>query len=92
MPGEAAGSLDRFKTAVQRLTALRTHSRQSGGVRVVHVNPQETPSESQGLGLARLEAQVVARGLRDAGADIIEWEPAREEFMSVLVRHIAVFR
>ena len=59
---------------------------------MVHVDPQETPSESQGLGLAKWEAQVVARDLRKSGADVIEWEPAREEFMSVLVRHIGVFR
>ena len=92
MPGEAAGSFERFKTAVRRLISLRSQSRQFGSVRVVHVDPQETPSESQGLGLAKWEAQVVARDLRESGADVIEWEPAREEFMSVLVRHIGVFR
>ena len=92
MPGEAGGSFERFNTAVRRLISLRSQSRQFGSVRVVHVDPQETPSESQGLGLAKWEAQVVARNLRESGADVIEWEPAREEFMSVLVRHIGVFR
>ena len=92
MLGEAAAPLERFKAAVQRLTALRSHSRRSGGVRVVHVSPQGAPQESQGLGLAKWETQVVARELREAGADVIEWEPARKEFMSVLARHFGVFK
>ncbi len=92
MPGESTGSFDRFKAAVQKLTSLRSQSRQLGRVRVVHVEPQEESSVSQGLGLARWETRVVARELRGAGADVIEWEPAREEFMTVLVRHVGVFR
>lgn len=92
MPGEDTGSFDRFRAAVQKLTSLRSHSRQLGRVRVVHVEPQEESSASQGLGLAKWETRVVARDLRNAGADVIEWEPAREEFMSVLVRHVGVFR
>lgn len=91
-PGEATASLDRFRAAVNRLTSLRTRSRRAGRVRVVHVDPQESRTASQGLGLARWETRLVARELREAGATVIEWEPAREEFMSVLVRHIDAYR
>ena len=92
MTGETSASSERFKAAVRRLTSLRSQSRRYGGVRVVHVDPQETPSDSRGLGLSKWETRVVARDLREAGASVIEWEPAREEFMSVLVRHIGVYR
>ena len=92
MPGESAGSLERFKTAVRRLTALSGRSLQFGRVRVVHVDPQLSSAESHGLGLEKWESRVVARDLQEAGADVMEWEPAREEFTSVLVRSIGVFR
>ena len=44
-PGEDAEQLDRFTTAVTRLTALRARSRRGGRVRVIHVNP---PSPTTG--------------------------------------------
>lgn len=91
-PGEAAGSFDRFRTAVTRLVSLETLSGKHRPVRVVHVDPQESSETSQGLGLARWETRFVARALRDAGASVIEWEPAREEFTSVLVRHVEAYR
>ena len=91
-PGEVAASFDRLKAAVNRLTSLRTLSRRYGRVRVVHVDPQEPRTVSQGLGLTRWETRLVARDLREVGATVIEWEPAREEFMSALVRHIDAYR
>ena len=91
-PGETAGSFDRFKTAVIRLASLGTLSGRYSPVRVVHVDPQESSETSQGLGLSRWETRFVARDLRDAGASVIEWEPAREEFTSVLVRHVEAYR
>ena len=91
-PGEAAGSFDRFRTAVTRLASLGTLSGRFSPVRVVHVDPQESRGTSQGLGLARWETRFVARGLRDAGASVIEWEPGREEFTSVLARHVEAYR
>ena len=42
--------------------------------------------------MSRWETRFVARDLRDAGASVIEWEPAREEFTSVLVRHVEAYR
>ena len=91
-PGEAAGSFDRFRTAVTRLASLGTLSGRYSPVRVVHVDPQESRGTLQGLGLARWETRFVARGLRDAGASVIEWEPGREEFTSVLARHVEAYR
>ena len=40
-PGEDAVSLERFKMAVGRLIALKSQSRASRRVRVLHVAPQE---------------------------------------------------
>ena len=92
MPGGSTGSLERFKTAVRRLTALGGRSLQLGRVRVVHVDPQLASLESQGLGLEKWETRVVARELQQAGASVIEWEPAREEFIAVLMRSVGVYR
>ena len=91
-PGEDPASLERFKTAISRLTALRTRSLRYGTVRVVHVGPQEPPSASQGLGFGKWEARLVAREVREKGAAVIEWEPAREEFTSVLMRHVDAYK
>ena len=91
-PGDAAGSFDRFRSAVTRLASPGTLSGRYSPVRVVHVDPQESAEESQGLGLSRWETRLVARELRDAGASVIEWEPAKEEFTSVLVRHVEAHR
>lgn len=92
MPGESTGSLERFKAAVRRLTALGGRSLQPGRVRVVHVDPQLSSAESNGLGMEKWEARLVARDLLEAGASVIEWEPAREEFISVLMRSVGVYR
>ncbi|MYF64559.1 MAG: DUF58 domain-containing protein, partial [Chloroflexi bacterium] len=91
-PGEAPGSFDRFKTAITRLASLGTLSGWNNPVRVVHVDPQGSPEAAQGLGLTRWETRLVAKDLRDAGASVIEWEPSREEFTSVLVRHVEAYR
>ena len=92
MPGEPTEALGRFKAAVRRLIALSPRSLQLGRVRVVHVDPQLASLESQGLGLENWETRVVARELMEAGANVIEWEPAREEFISVLMRSVGVYR
>ena len=92
MPGESTGSLERFRAAVRRLTALGGRSMQLGRVKVVHVDPQLASLESQGLGLEKWETRVVARYLQEAGAKVIEWEPAREEFIAVLMRSVGVYR
>ncbi len=91
-PGEAAGSFDRFKTAVTRLASLGTLPGRNNPVRVVHVAPHGSRDTTQGLGLTAWETRLVARDLRDAGASVIEWEPSREEFTSVLVRHVETYR
>ena len=91
-PGEDPTPLERFKTAISRLTALRLRSRRYGAVLVVHVEPHEPSATSQGLGLGKWEARLVAREVREKGAAVIEWEPAREEFTSVLMRHVNAYR
>lgn len=87
-PGEAGGSFDRFKAAITRLASLGMLSGRYSPVRVVHMVPQEYGEMLEGRDLSRWEARFVAADLRDAGASVIEWEPAREEFTSVLVRHV----
>ena len=88
-PGDAAGSFDRFRTAVTRLASLGTLPGRSNPVRVVHVATERATETPQGLGLTGWEARLVADDVRDAGASVIEWEPSEEEFTSVLVRHVA---
>ena len=91
-PGEDTAGFDRFMTAIGRLISLKARSMRSSRVRVLHVDPEEAQADPHGLRLARWEARHVARELRAKGASVIEWEPAREEFTSVLVRHIDAYR
>ena len=89
---ETTESLNRFRAAVNRLTSLRTRSRRPGRVRVVHVTPQEPALDSRTPVLTKWETRLVAGVLRKAGASVIEWEPATEEFTSVLLRHMDAYR
>ena len=95
-PGETSESLERFTTAITRLTALRTRSRRQGRVRVVHVSPRElhaaSPLSFPGVGLDQWETRPLVADLRRAGAAVIEWDPAREDFIVVLVRHMDAYR
>ena len=91
-PGEDPAPLERFKTAISRLTALRLRSQRYGTVRVVHVEPHDPRTASQGLGLGKWEARLVARDVREKGAAVIEWSPTREEFTSVLMRHVDAYK
>ncbi len=91
-PGETSGSLDRFKTAVTRLASLGAAPGRNNQVRVVHVDPRESTRTSQGLGLTGWETRLVAKEMKEAGAYVIEWEPTREEFTSVLARHVETYR
>lgn len=91
-PGEAAGSFDRFKTAITRLASLKTLSGRYSPVKVVHVSPAESSETSQGLGFTQWETRFIARDLREVGAAVIDWEPTQEEFTSVLVRHVQASR
>ena len=91
-PGEARASLEGFMAGVNRLIFLRSRTRRSGTVHVVHVGPQEPPHDTPAPLLSKWETRVVAGMLRQAGASVIEWEPRREEFTSVLVRHLNAYR
>jgi uncharacterized protein (DUF58 family) len=86
-PGEPSESLDRFRSAITRLASFGAASTRRNRVSVVHVAPRESPETSPGSEWTRWEAQVVAWEVRDGGARVIEWDPAREEFAAVLLRH-----
>ena len=90
--GTRTESFDRFRGGVNRLTSLRARSRRQGQVQVVHVAPQEPEPYMETPDLSKWEAHVVAGALREAGASVIEWEPAREDFTSVLIRHMNAHR
>ena len=90
-PGEGGESLARFRAAVSRLTALRARSRRSGRVRVIHVALEEPEVDPRAPDLTKWETRFVAGVLRKAGASVIEWKPAEEEFTSVLVRHMETY-
>ena len=91
-PGESTESLERFIAGVNRLIFLRARSRRRGRVCVVHVGPREPARGTQTPVLTRWETRVVAGMLRQSGASVVEWEPAQEEFTSVLVRQMSAFR
>lgn len=92
-PGEGTESFDRFQAGVNRLTFLRTRSRRRGRVWVVHVGPKEpSAADSSAPVLTRWETRLVAGALREAGAAVVEWDPTKEEFTSVLVRHLDAYR
>ena len=91
-PGEEMPSLGRFRAAVDRLTALRSRSHRFSKVRVVHVSPQESDSDSRALGLIKWETMRITEDLGKAGAAVIEWQPEKEEFIVALVRHMGAYR
>ena len=95
-PGESSESLDRLTAAVKRLTALRRRARRPGRVRVVHVSPRESIPESgtaaETASLSLWESRALSAELRRCGAEVILWEPSREDFISLLVRHIHAYR
>ena len=86
-PGEPSESLDRFRSAITRLASFGAASNRRNRVSVVHVAPRESPETSPGSEWTGWEAQVIAGEVRDGGARVIEWDPAREEFAAVLLRH-----
>ena len=95
-PGEGREYLERLTSAVRKLTAYRSRQRRSARVRVVHVNPRETtvdPDSPFGsVDLASWESRSLASDLRRAGAAVIDWNPAQEDFIAALVRHMNVYR
>ena len=95
-PGEGRQPLDRFITAIRRLTALRSRARRSGLVRVVHVSPRDTSADPDSLfsevDMAQWESRSLAGDLRRSGASVVEWDPSREDFIAALVRHMNVYR
>ena len=95
-PGEDSEALDRFATAVKRLTALRRRARRPGRVRIIHVSPREAIPESattlEAKNLSLWESRALAGDMRRCGAEVILWEPATEDFISALVRHMHAYR
>ena len=95
-PGEGREALDRFSSGVRRLTAFRSRSRRSGRVRVVHVSPQETNADPDSpfrdIDMSQWESRSLASDLRRSGADVIDWNPGREDFIAAMVRHMNVYR
>jgi uncharacterized protein (DUF58 family) len=95
-PGEGRQPFDRFNAAVRRLTALRSRARRSGRVRVVHVSPHEsnadTTSPFDDIDMSQWESRSLATDLRRSGADVIDWDPGKEDFIAAMVRHMNVYR
>ena len=95
-PGEGREALDRFSSAIRRLAALRSRSRRSGRVRVVHVSPQESNADADSLfkdiDMSQWESRSLASDLRRSGADVIDWNPGHEDFIAAMVRHLNVYR
>ena len=95
-PGESTEALDRLALAVRRLTALRRRARRPGRVRIIHVSPREAVPESattlEASNLSVWESRALAGEMRKSGAEVILWEPAAEDFISALVRHMDAYR
>ena len=97
--GGSAYSMDRFAAGLGRLASLRSRSRASraGQLSVVHIAAQEylasaSPLEKQTLGLARWETRPLTDVVRRRGASVVEWNPVKEDFPAVLMRHIEASR
>lgn len=86
-PGEMSNSFSRFKSAITSLSSLGVVTNRGRQVNVVHVAPRASVQASQRSEWSSWESSVIARQVREAGARVIEWEPGREEFASVLLRH-----
>ena len=100
-PGAGASgySMDRFAAGLGRLASLRSRSRASraGQLSVVHIAAQEylasaSPLEKQTLALARWETRPLTDVVRRRGASVVEWNPVKEDFPAVLMRHIEASR
>ena len=99
-PGESSESLVRFTAAVRRLTALRRRARRPGRVRVIHVSPRKAASDAgstlnstnEESGLSLWEGRALGTDMRRSGAEVILWEPAKEDFITALVRHMHAYR
>ncbi len=87
-PGEEREGFERFVTAIERLVTLGAAANRRARVRVVNIAPYVPEEASPGLHWTGWETQVIASEVRNTGASVMEWEPAREEFASVLMQHV----
>jgi len=83
--------------AVQRLAAVGPHSRKKIPVCVVSIEGsmflrQDDPLEKHATELMRWESHPLLGILRRTGASVLEWNPSREEFAAVLLRHLRLTR
>ena len=95
--GENGPSLDGFHAGIKRLVSLRPHSRRLNRVRVVHLEPKGyhramSPLEIQAQGLMQWEVQPIYASLRRAGALVLPWDPAQENFTTALIRNLNIQR
>ena len=97
--GASGHSMDRFAAGLGRLASLRSRSRASrpGQLSVVHIAAQEylasaSSLEKQTLALTRWETRPLTDVVRRRGASVVEWNPVKEDFPAVLMRHIQASR
>ncbi|MCI0438107.1 MAG: DUF58 domain-containing protein, partial [Chloroflexi bacterium] len=86
-------SFDSLREGVKRLTSTWGRRRLRRPVWLVSVGgfafqTRETAIEAQTSDLIRWEVQPLARQLRRVGAAVLQWDPSREAFATVLLRHL----
>ncbi len=91
--GSQSQSIDGFVTGIKRLVALRSRTRRLNPVRVVHVESAgirqgDVSVESHTQDLLRWEARLLHKPIREVGASIVAWDPAKQDFTTTLMQHI----
>jgi len=84
---------DGFVAGIRRLVSLRSSSRRTNQVRVVHLESQgyqrpQTSLEAHALELMRWEVQPMYEAIRRSGASVLRWDPLQQDFASAFLRYI----
>ncbi len=92
-PDRGQASSDTLIARIKRLSSFGARSRTRLPVWVIGVGgysylPKDTPVQAQASELVRWETLPMARLLRNAGADVLHWDPSHERFATALLRHM----
>lgn len=89
-PGQ---SMEGFIAGIRRLVGLRRRSRSLNPVRVVHMEAAglrrgSTDLEERTLALMQWEARQLYEPIRSVGASVITWNPAEQDFTTMLLKNL----
>ena len=92
-PRDNNPSFESIREGIKRLTSIWGSKRLRRPVWVLSVGgfayqTGESQTELQTSSLIKWEVQPLARQLRRVGASVLTWDPAAENFATVLLRHL----